>query len=191
MAAKAADAIHRIGRKSWQDVPHVSRVIASPMVRTQETAAAVGRRLGLHVETDDRLQEVNFGDWEGLTGRQIMELCAANGTPEALHEWRFGAASAPGGESIPQVGERMNSLVIDLAAHHAASDSNSRAAATALVSHAVAIKSLVGISMKMDPAMWGSMWPQPASLTMLQLHFNSDGTIAERHLMCLGSPTSD
>lgn len=191
MAAKAADAIHRIGRKCWQDVPHVSRVIASPMVRTQETAAAVGRRLGVDVETEDRLREINFGEWEGLTGRQIMEWGIARGIPEALNEWRYGGGSTPGGETFPEVGDRMDSLVVDLAAHHAASESKTKAAAIALVSHAVAIKALVGISMKMDSSVWGAMWPQPASLTILQLKVNADGTIAERHLMCLGSPTSD
>src|SRR5690554_4483603 len=35
-AAKAADAVYRIGRSTWDRVPQVDRVFASPMVRTQE-----------------------------------------------------------------------------------------------------------------------------------------------------------
>lgn len=185
-AAKAADAIHGIGRRSWPSLARASRVIASPMVRTQETAGAIGRRLGEAVETDSRLKEVDFGRWEGLTGEAVL---AAEG--DAIHQWRFGEIPAPGGESMADVGARMSDLFASLAAEHAAASSERDQDRTwVLVSHAVAIKSAVGVSMKVDPSLWGSMWPLPASLTILQLRVNAHGAIVETHLHCLGAPTA-
>lgn len=184
-AAKAADALFRIGRDAWARVPPISRILASPMTRAQDTAAALGRRLGLPVEVEPGLREIDFGEWEGLTGNEIAERFG-----DAIHRWRFGNYAAPGGESFPDVGARLDALLRDLATEHAAKCAAGEDVprALALTSHAVAIKSAIGISMKMDVATWGSIWPQPASLSILELRVTTEGTIAERHLLCLGQP---
>ena len=185
-AAKAADAVHRIGRRDWDRVAHVTRVFASPMTRTQETGAALGRRIGAHVETEERVREIHFGEWEGLTGDQVAESFG-----DAIHRWRFGEIAAPGGESMPQVGERFDAFLRDAAREHAqlCADGSDVARAWAVASHAVAIKSAVGVSTAMPVDHWGHIWPQPASLTLLQLRVRSDGEIAERHVLCVGAPT--
>lgn len=183
-AAKAADAVYRIGRKTWDRVPPITRLLASPMVRTQETAAALGRRLALSIETEDRLKEIDFGQWES---RLAPDIAAESG--DAIHEWRFGRVPAPGGESIGQVGERMDDLIRELAAQHAqrcVEDDRDRS--YALTSHAMAIKSAVGVSLGMDVSQWASMWPVPASYTIIQLRVTAHGEIAERHLLALGVP---
>lgn len=51
----------------------VDRVIASPMKRAQDTAAAVAGPSGLTVETEPRLQEVLFGEWEGTNPAELKE----------------------------------------------------------------------------------------------------------------------
>lgn len=185
-AAKAADAVYAIGRKSWMKFPRVSRVFASPMTRTQETGAAVARRLGLHVETESLLREVEFGRWEGLTAEQIL---VHDG--DAVHRWRFGEIPAPGGESFEDVGRRLDEALRGFAAEHArlsaAGDDVERA--WSAVAHAVAIKCAVGVSLGVDKRSWGAMWPEPASLTIVQLRVSRQGEIIERHLMCLGAPT--
>jgi len=185
-AAKAADAVHRIGRTTWDRVPHVSRVLASPMTRTQETGAAIGRRIGAHVETEPRVREIDFGDWEGLTTDQIAERDG-----DAIHQWRFGQLAAPGGESIPDVGARFDGFLVEAAAEHArmCAGGEDVSRAWAVASHAVAIKSAVAVSLEMPATHWGHIWPQPASLTLLQLRVRTDGTIAERHVLCVGAPT--
>ncbi len=184
-AAKAADAVYAIGRRTWPSAAKASRVIASPMVRTQETGAAIGRRLGMHPETDERLREVHFGTWEGLTAEEI----SAN-DPQIMHRWRFGEIAAEGGESFGDVGSRVDGLLVDLAAQHAELASASDEERTwVAVSHAVAIKCAVGVSMGMPANRWGAIWPVPASLTMLQLRISTTGEIVERHLMSVGSPT--
>lgn len=185
-AAKAADAVHAIGRRSWPSAAKASRVIASPMVRTQETGTAIGRRLGMHPETDERLREVHFGEWEGLTAEEI----SAN-DPHIMHRWRFGEIPAEGGESFGDVGARVDGLLVDLAAQHAelARVGTDEERTWVAVSHAVAIKCAVGMSMGMPANRWGAIWPVPASLTMLQLRISITGEIVERHLMSVGSPT--
>lgn len=184
-AAKAADAVYRIGRSTWDGVPKVTRVLASPMNRTQDTGAALGRRMGLHIETEPLLREVHFGEWEGLTGPQIA---AEHG--DAIGRWRAGEITAPGGESIPDVGTRMEDLLLSLAAEHARKcvDGEDQSRTYALATHAVAIKSCVGVSFSVDLVKWNNIWPSPASLTMLQLRVTESGEISERQLMCLGAP---
>lgn len=186
-AARAADAVHAIGRRAWLQLPLVSRVFASPMTRTQDTGAAVARRLGVKVETEPSLREIEFGRWQGLTGEQILSQDG-----DALHRWRFGEIAVPGGESMADVGARLDELLRGLAAEHAAlaAAGDDAARAWTAVSHAVAIKSAVGVSLGVDTKSWGSMWPEPASLTILQLRVTPAGDIAERHLLCLGAPTN-
>lgn len=185
-AAKAADAVHAIGRRDWPSTATASRVIASPMVRTQETGAAIGRRLGMHPESDDRLREIDFGSWEGLTAEEV-----AADDPQIMHRWRCGEIAADGGESFRDVGERINGLLVDLATQHAdaARDDRDEPRTWVAVSHAVAIKCAVGVSMGMPAQRWGAIWPVPASLTMLQFRVSTTGEIVERHLMSVGSPT--
>ena len=118
-----------------------------------------------------------------MTGHEIAERFG-----DDIHRWRFGEIPAPGGESIPEVGARVDGLVRELVREHAArcvaGDDERRACA--LASHAVAIKSFVALSMRMETRVWGSIWPQPASITILELRVTQAGSIAERHLLCLG-----
>lgn len=185
-AAKAADAVYRIGRSTWERVPQISRVFASPMTRTQETGAALGRRLGLHVETDARVREVDFGEWEGLTADEVGERYG-----DQIHRWRFGELAPAGGESIPEVGARFDEFMKEVAAEHARQSAagNDVPRAWAVATHAVAIKSAVAVSLAMPTSHWGQIWPLPASLTILQLRVRNDGSIAERHIFCVGAPT--
>src|SRR5579884_427960 len=43
----------------------IDAVYASPLERTRETAAPIGRRLGLRVKTERGLLECDFGEWTG------------------------------------------------------------------------------------------------------------------------------
>ncbi|MEZ5810724.1 MAG: histidine phosphatase family protein [Rhizobiaceae bacterium] len=64
--------------------PAAFRFVASPLGRTRQTMQVVRTELGLNparYETDDRLVEINYGDWEGSTLEEIEsrhpELVAA------------------------------------------------------------------------------------------------------------------
>ena len=78
-------------------------VVASPLRRTRETAELVAGRLGLPVEFDDDLVELDFGDLEGLT---FDEARARH--PLAVRRFMADVTvSAPGGESVADVAARV------------------------------------------------------------------------------------
>jgi probable phosphomutase (TIGR03848 family) len=92
---QAAGLIDRIG-----DLP-IRAVVCSPMLRCRRTVEPIAEALCLEPLIDDRLSEVDYGDW---TGRKIGELAK-----EPL--WRVvqahpSAAVFPGGEGLAQVQAR-------------------------------------------------------------------------------------
>ena len=172
-AAQAADLVHRVGREVWPDVPHPSGLVASPMVRTRETAAAVGRRLGLPVVTDPAFAEADFGEWEGLTADEIE-----GGWPGGLLRWhREADHAAPGGESMDDVGDRVRGGLERLLA-----EGTDRT--VVVVSHSVAIRSAVGVTLGVPSAVWGSVRVAPASLSIVR--WWPDGA---REVAVVGMPT--
>lgn len=84
------------------------RLISSPLGRAQSTAALIGEALGLPVETDRRVIEVSFGQWEG---RLRDELAAEHPDTFGLGGWQF---AAPGGESVEAVEGRVGEWLSDL-----------------------------------------------------------------------------
>jgi broad specificity phosphatase PhoE len=88
--------------------------VASPLLRTRETMSILRECMGLPAEDyrrDERLLEIDFGDWEGLTWPQIQEQ-----QPE-LHQTREAdplGFIVPGGESYPMVFERVASALDSL-----------------------------------------------------------------------------
>lgn len=84
------------------------RIVASPLTRAQDTANAVGRALGLPVETDRRLIEVTVGAWEG---RLLDEVAAEEPELFKSRQWFF---HAPGGETYDQMAGRIGAWLDDL-----------------------------------------------------------------------------
>jgi probable phosphomutase (TIGR03848 family) len=89
---QAAGLIDRIG-----DLP-IRAVVTSPLLRCRRTVEPLAESLCLEPLIDDRIAEVDYGEW---TGRKIGELAS-----EAL--WRVvqahpSAAVFPGGEGLAQV----------------------------------------------------------------------------------------
>jgi broad specificity phosphatase PhoE len=52
----------------------IDAVYSSDSERARETAAVVAAWHGLSVRTDERLRELDFGEWEGLTRHEIDRL---------------------------------------------------------------------------------------------------------------------
>lgn len=157
-AARAAELVHRIGRDMWGDVPDPSELIASPMVRTQETAQVVARRLDLEVRTEPLFAECDFGDWEGLTAAEIEQRW-----PGQLRRWHDDASfRAPGGESIEDVGERMRA---GLDAVRAAGVGRT----VVVVTHSVSVRSAVGVAIRANSSAWARIRVAPASVSIIRL----------------------
>lgn len=93
------------------------RCFASPMARTMATArlalGIAGQAETAAIETDPRLREVDFGEWEGLTFAEISARW-----PEEVRAWaRLDPGfSFPGGESVAGFNKRVDSVGRELAA---------------------------------------------------------------------------
>ncbi|HEY9234299.1 MULTISPECIES: histidine phosphatase family protein [Phenylobacterium] len=77
------------------------RLVASPLGRAQATASIIGETLRLPVETDPRVIEISFGEWDG---RLRDELALEYPKALASKAWRF---AAPGGETYQAVHDRL------------------------------------------------------------------------------------
>jgi phosphoserine phosphatase len=92
------------------------RIVASPLVRAHQTArivAAGSSRTAPAVETDPRLAEMDYGEWEGMTYEEIDARDAAR-----RRAWEADPSEirCPGGESGDDVATRARSFLIDLLA---------------------------------------------------------------------------
>lgn len=54
------------------DIGFADQLIASPLHRTQETAAILNATAGLPTETDERLLEISYGQWDGLKNQTLQ-----------------------------------------------------------------------------------------------------------------------
>ena len=86
-------------------------LFSSPLVRAKETAEIVGAALGLAPQLDDRLKEVDTGDWTGRLKADLElddpEAWAAFG--RGGEDWRF-----PGGESLQDQQDRVIAALVDI-----------------------------------------------------------------------------
>jgi probable phosphomutase (TIGR03848 family) len=99
---QAAELIERLG-----DLP-IRAVVSSPLLRCRRTIEPLAEALGVAPVVDERLSEVDYGEW---TGRKIADL-----TKEPL--WAVvqahpSAAEFPGGEGLAQVQARAVAAVRD------------------------------------------------------------------------------
>ena len=81
--------------------------VASPLKRTRSTMEGLRRTLDLDpgaYRLDDRLKEISFGDWEGLTWREVRARDPAGAAARERDKWGF---VPPGGESYADLLERI------------------------------------------------------------------------------------
>jgi probable phosphoglycerate mutase len=105
-AAAMADLLHdlvaREPSSAW-------RIVASPLKRTRETAAAIAARLDLLVVYDERLVEIDVGTW---SNRLRDEVRTENPALFESPEWAF---ASPGGETYEDVMGRVSAWLAEQA----------------------------------------------------------------------------
>jgi broad specificity phosphatase PhoE len=85
----------------------VATVFASPLLRARQTAAPIAAAVGAEVVVDDRLIELDYGEWDG---RSFPDL-----PKDALARWRIDPTFAPpGGESLRTVATRVAGLCTEV-----------------------------------------------------------------------------
>lgn len=121
-----------------------TRIVASTLGRAVATAHGLANLGGLAVETDARLRERAFGEWEGLSGAEI-----ADRWPEEYAVWQGGHDPArTGAETRAEVAQRIADAVTELAA------SMSRSETLVVVSHGAAISLGLTVLLGLDATAW-------------------------------------
>jgi len=80
---------------------------SSPLIRARETMDLMRATLGLPAagyRIDDRLGEISFGEWEGLTYQDVLARDSEVVAKREGNKWRF---LPPGGESYEQLAVRV------------------------------------------------------------------------------------
>jgi broad specificity phosphatase PhoE len=90
----------------------IDRIISSPLGRARETAQIIASHTGAPVEIDDRLTELDYGEWEGLTVEEIESTFPGE---RQLYDADPSIHRVGGGESglavAARVGDFMESLI--------------------------------------------------------------------------------
>jgi broad specificity phosphatase PhoE len=95
-----------------------ARALASDLQRALRTAEILAGALGLAVEVDPDLREIDVGDWQGLTRAEINAR-----SPGALADWSEGRSeSTPGGELRTHLTDRAQRALLRAAAASPAGD---------------------------------------------------------------------
>ncbi len=113
----AVPEIHELMQSAHADNGEkIDLIIASPFIRTQETAAIIAAGVGITQEdilTDDRIGEIKFGDLEGKSRQEYLDYVGVDTPYEDLTKKLPG-----GGESIMQVKHRMMDFLSDIDAKY-------------------------------------------------------------------------
>ena len=134
----------------------VSRIIASPLLRTVQTAEIVADATGLAVEVDAGFAECGFGVWDGRTFAEVKERW-----PHELEAWLGSIQIAPpGGESFAECRERVSAARQRVVDRHAGER-------VLIVAHVSPIKILVGLAIDAPLRSVYRMELPPCSLTTL------------------------
>ena len=86
-------------------------LISSDLARASETAQIIGAAIGLPVQLEPRLREINLGDWQGLYSDEIRARW-----PREMKTWIESplAIRPPHGESIRELADRVWAAVAEL-----------------------------------------------------------------------------
>lgn len=87
------------------------RLISSPLSRTMQTAQIIGDELGISVEQETALQEINMGKWDGLAFSYIKKNYAAEYEQRGAN---FASFRPPCGESFFDLQQRVLEYIIPL-----------------------------------------------------------------------------
>ena len=136
---------------------NVSSIYSSPLRRARETAEAIARFHGLKVMDDDAFKEIDAGEMEGLTFDEVMERYGG-----FFKEWMKGNPSLrmPGGESMTELQQRTWPAV-----ERIVGENNDRD--VILVSHSLAILSIIAKALGMAPSNFRRLRLSVASISIL------------------------
>lgn len=183
---QADSVVERIG-----ELP-VKAIVRSPLLRCELTVAPLAAALGLEPIVDERLSEVDYGEW---TGRKIGELVKE--PLWAVVQQQPSAAIFPNGEGLAQVQARAVAAVRDhdreLAEAHGGD------ALWVACTHGDVIKAIVADALGTHLDSFQRITADPASMSVIRyttvrpfvMHVNHTGAALTGALTAKPEPTGD
>jgi broad specificity phosphatase PhoE len=141
----------------------IAAVYSSPLARARQTAMAIAAVAGCEVEADDRLIELDYGEWDG---RPLGDIAASEWAA-----WRADPTFAPpGGESLVAVTARVAAFCRERLA--------SPEANVIAVSHVSPIKAAVCWALEVDERATWQMQLGLATITDIGARANGSGYLS-------------
>ncbi len=149
------------------------RIVSSDLGRAATTARELASCTGLTVELEPRLQEINVGDWAGLTNDEVF--AAHPDFAAALRAGRDAQRSASG-ETGAQAGARVAEALLDIA------EGSPDGSTVVAVGHGFALRVAMVFLLGLDYAhnltlggLWNASWSvlQPGGESWRLLSYNN------------------
>jgi len=151
------------GRRQAEDLADalahlpLTALYSSPLERARQSAEPLARRLNLPVRVHNGLQEIDFGQWQGLTGEEMRNQPLWPQVQRRPSQVRF-----PGGESFEEAQQRMVTVMDELLAAHPGD------ALVACFSHSDSIRILVAHVLAMPLDAFQRLTVDPISVTVIR-----------------------
>ncbi len=148
----------------------IAAIYASDLSRARETAEIVGERLDLSVMLIPALQELDYGEWEGMPESELPVRY-----PELFRQWKADPAnvSPPNGETFSQLRDRAYPAFCRIAEAH--SDEN-----VAVVAHKSTNRALLCCLLGMDINRYKQIGQLNAALNVVESR--ADGRFIIEHI---------
>lgn len=104
--AQARSLIERLNGQTF------AAVYSSDLKRARQTAKPIANELGLPVQIEPRLREINQGEWEGVLVEDIKARYAKLWSQRTVDP---ASVRPPGGETVAEVAERVYAALDDIA----------------------------------------------------------------------------
>lgn len=137
----------------------VARIYSGPLSRARQTAQAIADACGREVSVDPGLDDMRFGQWEGMALAEVAEK-----HPDEYQVWRTEPwrVRIPGGSTLDEVGERAWAAVREII-----SGGGDRETA-AVVTHRVVLKLLALRMLGLGPEGFWRIKLSPCGLSVFE-----------------------
>lgn len=144
----------------------IDAIYSSDLVRSTDTVKGVAQELGLKINLDKSLREINGGKWEGKNTKQLLENYYEDYTA-----WQkdVGTARATDGENFVEVGKRAYDGLIEICKREEKLEKGDKERTLLLGTHAGVIRSLQCIINGVPFEEMGKIpWVSNASITEIE-----------------------
>jgi broad specificity phosphatase PhoE len=145
----------------------IDSIYSSDLSRAFNTSKVIAKRHGIHVKTSDKLREINFGEWEGKTKEEIINL----GFESEYNEWKRNPHKVKFlvEGSLKNVQSRAVNYIKEIL------EENYDKRNIVIVSHGAVLKTIIIYLLELNLSFYKKFWLGNTSLSIIRLnnsHYN-------------------